>query len=116
MHQPCFITDEEGEGLSDGEIVHALGALFKLNRLDEPILAVGLAHGHPRPQLAGVDPAAQQDAEGVLRRGLDPLAAQGELNDDRVEVREGVGDGVDARRPQALVVREDQLSQKFEDL
>jgi hypothetical protein len=49
MNQPGVVADEEGVGLGDGEIVHALGALFKLNRLDQLVLAVSLAHGHSRP-------------------------------------------------------------------
>lgn len=65
---------------------------------------------YPRPQIAGVHPAPLQDKGGRLLCCRDRLAAQGELNDDRVEVREGGGDGVAPRRPQALVVGEDRLS------
>lgn len=113
MHQPGVVADEEGVGIGDSEIVHALAALHNFHLLDRPVLAVGLAHGHSWPQVAGIDPAAQQDIEGVLWRRLDRLATQGELDDHRVEVREGRRDGVDARRPRRLVIREDRLPNFF---
>lgn len=54
--------------------------------------------------------AHRELVEEVLGRRLDPLAAQGELDDDRIDMRERIGDGVGAGLPEALVIDANRLS------
>jgi len=60
----------------------------------------------PSGKLSSVNPAAQQDVEGVLRCHFEGLAGDGQLDDRRVKVREGRCDRVDAGRPRRRDIRE----------
>ncbi len=91
MHQPPIFAHEEGVRVRDGEIVHHLRPHDQPPRGDHTVAAIHAAEAVAHRQLARRHPAAIRRVKGMLRRGVGRLAAAGQRDDGRVEVRGAAG-------------------------
>ncbi len=85
MHQPLTIAHEERVRFGHGQIIHHLRRRDRRQRLDHA-RAVRAAHHIAQQQLARRNPTLALDEERMLRRRLDQLAVNRQLDNDRVLV------------------------------
>src|SRR5438874_2001254 len=95
MNQPSALANEEGMGLIDSKVVHALiGMVNHMSRIHNPIAAIFGADVHPSDQVFGIDPLAILGVEGMLRSCVDGIAINVQFNDGVIGVVDGVGDSL----------------------
>ena len=103
MHQPLPIAHKEGVRLGHRQIVHHLRLLDQHHRVDHAHATRAVDH-ITHDQRARRNPARALDKERMLRRRLDQLTLNRQLDNDRVLVRQQRLDGVEGARAQPLVV------------
>ncbi len=103
MHQPRASTHEKRVRLGHGQIVHHPRRRDQHHRVDHAHATRAVDH-ITHDQRARRNPARALDEERMLRRRLDQLALNRQLDNDRVLVRQQRLDRVEGARAQPLVV------------
>ncbi len=92
MHHPLTLTDREGMRLRHREIVHGLHLLNDFKRLDYAVATIQREDGIPGFEIAGYEPFSFSRIEGMVWRGFDDFAVDGQIGNRWVVVDIRVGD------------------------
>jgi len=95
MHQPLTVAHEEGVRFVNGEIIHLLRGFFDGDGFNFARGAVRVADVIANFQIFRVYPTFIFHEEGMLMRGFQFFAVNGEVDDGFIRVMDGVRDGVE---------------------